>query len=49
MITSIELANSSIMSHNDNFFFVVGTLTMYSLSNSQVYNEVLLTVITTVH
>lgn len=42
MITSIALANSSIMLHNDNFFFVVRTSKIYSLRNFQVYNTIIL-------
>ena len=43
MITPTWLVITSITSQN--YFFVVGTFKIYSLSNFQVYNTVLLTVI----
>ena len=46
IITTIVLANTSIMSHNYHFFFVVRTFKIYSLSNFQVYSIVLLPIIT---
>ena len=47
MIITIRLVNTSINSHNYGFFVgVVRTLKIYSLSNFQVYNTVLLTIIT---
>ena len=49
MIIIIALATTSILSHNYHFFFVVRTSKIYSLSNFQVYNTVLLTVITMLH
>lgn len=44
MITTGVSANISIMSHY--VFFVGGTIKIWSLSNSEVYNTVLLTVTT---
>ena len=49
MITTKALANTCITSHNEYFFFVVRTLKIYSLSNFQVYNTVLLTIITVLY
>ena len=49
MITTIVLANTSIPSHSYHFFCVVRTLKIYSLSNFQVYDAVLLTIITMVY
>ena len=46
MFTILALANTSIISHNYHFLFVVRTFKIYSLSNLQVYNTVLLTIIT---
>ena len=46
MITTINLINTSITSPNCNFFFVVRTFKFYCSSNFQVYNTVLLTVVT---
>ena len=40
------LADTSLMSHNYHFFFVVRTFKIYSLSNFQVYNIALLAIIT---
>lgn len=40
------LANTCLTSHNDCFFFVVRPLKIYSLSNFQVYDTVLLASIT---
>ena len=45
MTITITLANTYIMSHNYHLFFVVRIFKIYSLSNFQVYNTVLLTVI----
>ena len=39
-MTTIALANTSITSHNYQFFLVVRTFKIYSLSNLQVYNTV---------
>ena len=41
MTTTIVLAITSISSHNYHFFFVVGTIKIWSLSNLEVYNAVL--------
>lgn len=49
MIDTITLANTSITSRNYHPFFMVRTFMIYSLSNWQVYNTVLLTVVTTVY
>ena len=46
MPTTVGLANTSIMSHNFHFFFVVRLFKIYSLSNFHVHNTVLLTIIT---
>ena len=46
MILTIALANTSILSHNYHFLFVVKTLKIYSLCNFQVYDRVFLAVIT---
>ena len=46
MITKITLANTSKPSHNNHFFYVVRTFKSNSLSNFQVYNTVLLAIIT---
>ena len=46
MITTVPLANISILSHKYPFFFVVKTFKLYSLSNFQVYGTVLLSMIT---
>lgn len=32
MFTTMVLANSSVMSHNDDFLFVVGTIQIYFLT-----------------
>ena len=45
MMTTIGLFNISIPSHKYLFFFNGDTLKFYSLSNFQVYNTVLLTVV----
>ena len=45
IITSVWIS-TSISSHNYHFFSMVGTLKIYSLSNFQMYNTVLLTVVT---
>ena len=45
MITTLALANISVMSHNYCFVLVVRTFKMFSLSNFQVCNMVLLTII----
>lgn len=39
MIATLVLDNTSVMSHNY-FLFVVGTITVSSLSNFEVYNRV---------
>ena len=49
VITMIVLANTSIMHHNCHFFFMMRTFTIYSPSNFQVYNTVLLTIIAVLH
>lgn len=49
MTTTIVLANTSIMSYNYHFFFVVRTFKVYSCSNFLVENTVLLTRITVLH
>ena len=41
-----SLANTCIITHNYHFFFVVRTFEIHSLSNFQVYNTLLLTVVT---
>ena len=46
MITTIALANIAITSQNYNFLFVVRTIKIESLSNFEVYNTVLLTILT---
>ena len=46
MITTIVFTNISITFHNYHFFFVVRTFKIYALSSFQVYNVILLTVIT---
>ena len=46
MMTTVTLVYTLIMSHSDRFFFVVRTLKIYSLSNFEAYNTVLLTIIT---
>ena len=46
MITTTVLASTSIPSHNSHFFFGVRTFKIYSLSNFEVCNTVLLTIIT---
>ena len=46
MITTIVLANVSIISHNYHFFFIARRFKIYSLSNFQVYNTALLFLIT---
>ena len=46
MIIIATLANTSVMSHNYHFFFVVGIIKILSLSTSDVYNTVLLSLIT---
>ena len=48
MLTKIVLADTPIMSHNYHFFFEVRTTT-YSLSNFQLYDTVLLTIIITLY
>ena len=45
-ITTVGLANTSNTSHNYHFFLRVGVFKIYSLSNSKVYNTVLLTIVT---
>ena len=45
-IATVELVNTFITSHNCHLFFVVGTFKVYSLSNFQIYNTVLWTIIT---
>ena len=46
MITTVALANISIMSLDYHFFFVVGTIKIQSLSSFEVDNPVSLSVIT---
>lgn len=46
MITTVALANISIMSHNDHFLCVVRTFMIVSLSHFKVYKAVVLTIIT---
>lgn len=46
MITSIDLVDLSITSHSCLFSFVLRTLKIYPGSKFQVYNTVLLTVVT---
>lgn len=48
MITTLVLAHTSITSHIYNFFFCGEKFKMYSLTNFQVYNTVLLAIITMV-
>ena len=43
------LVSTSIISHNYDFFFVVRVFNIYSPSNFQVYNTVLLTLVTTLY
>ena len=38
----MALPNTSIMSHNNHFFFVVRTCKIYSLSKFQIHNTVLI-------
>ena len=45
MIATVGLANTSLMSHNYDFFFD-GTFKIYSSSNFEVHDTVLLTTIT---
>ena len=45
MIPNTALANTCIMSHNYHSFFMVRTFNVFSLSNCQVYNTVLLAII----
>ena len=49
MITTVVLTNTASTSHNCHFFFVVRTFKIYSLSSFQIYNRVLLTLITTLY
>ena len=46
MINTVVLANTSIMSHNYNYFFVVRTFRIYSLNNFQVCRTVVVTTTT---
>ena len=46
MMTTVGLANTFITPHNYYFFFVVRTFKIYSLSNFQIYDRTLLTIIT---
>ena len=46
MITTVNLVNVSITSHSYKVFLVRRTLKIYSLSNFQIYNAVLLTIVT---
>lgn len=46
MITTIALANTSIILHHYHSFFVVRTFQMYSLGNFHVYNIILVIIIT---
>ena len=45
MMTTMVLANPSVLSHSYHFFFVVRTLKIYSLSKFQIHNTVLLTIV----
>ena len=45
MVTMIVMANTWMSSYNCHFFFVVRMFKIYSLSNFQVHNTVLLTII----
>ena len=47
MTTSLVLANTSSMQHNYHFFFLVGTIKIWFLSNLEVYSTALLTIIST--
>ena len=44
MIITIVLVNTSIISHNYHFFYLVRTFKIYSLSNFQAYNTVFVVV-----
>lgn len=46
MITTVVLADTSIMSHNYHFLFVLETFQFYSINSFQEYNMLLLTIIT---
>lgn len=46
MTATIVLDDTAITLHNYHFFFVVETIMIWSLSNFEVYNTVLLTTIT---
>lgn len=46
MITTIRVVYTTITLCSCHFYFVVRVFRIYSLSNSEVYNEVLLTVVT---
>lgn len=46
MINTMAFANIAIPSHNDHFFSGVRTFKIYFLGNIQVYNAVLLAIIT---
>ena len=46
MITTVVLADTSIMSHNYHFLFVLETFQFYSVNSFQEYNMLLLTIIT---
>lgn len=45
MITTMVVANTSIISNNYHFLFVVRTFKIHSLSNFQIYTAVLFTII----
>ena len=45
-MTTVALANTSIPSYKHRYFFVLKTFKIYSFSNFQLYNTVLLAVIT---
>ena len=46
MFTHLVLANTSIPSHNYHLFLVVIMVKIYCISNFEIYNTVLLTIIT---
>lgn len=46
MITTINLATTSIPTHSSYFFFVVRAFKIYFVSHSQVYDTILLAIIT---
>ena len=44
MVTTVVLANTSILSHNYHFFYMVGTIKFQSLKDFEVHNSVLLSI-----